>query len=181
MMEVSNELWLYPQSYGFSDAREASFVLHNPDSKYADAEPARRFPKTFVPYYIPKTRPDGSAIGDPKPTGTRDVLVLTRLYYHENRRVFSGHRSTSNPVGFYIVLWDNGQVEKVSYDQVLYVPQGSYVPRGSSSFTNAFPGQAGVPKNFLSYDSFYKRFGYKQGPRGVAGGKGESYNGQSYR
>ncbi len=121
----------------------------NPDSKYSDSPAARNSPQAYFPFIVPGKRPDGSPIGGPKPPGTRDVLAYCDLYYHRNIRVFKGDRTTSNPVGFYIVLWDDGQVEKVPYDRLMFVPKGG----GEHGY--AFQGQAGVPTNARTYKDFY--------------------------
>ncbi len=81
-----------------------------------------------------------------------------------------------NPVGFYVVLWDDGSVEKIPYYQRLYVP------KPNSEWVMAFPGQAGLPKNTLTYDQFYTQvIRFKESPRGSVGGKGVNYKTQSHR
>ncbi len=160
------------QPYGFSDFMEARAKLSNPDNRFADWGIARKIPEGSILYYLSDKRPDGSMVGTIKAPGTRDVVVYTDIYKHYNTRHFKGERSTSNPVGFFVVLWDDDKVEKISYDRQLFVP------RGKGRFTLAFPGQAGVPANALSYDEFYRLSGWKKGPRGEEGGKGQSFNGK---
>ena len=154
--------------------KEAYGILLNPDAKYSDNPATRKIPDQSSVYDIYTQRPDGTSLGNP-PSGKKDVLAMTSLYVHQNVRQLPGQKSKSNPVGFYVVLWNNGTIQKIAYDQVLYVP------KGSGDFTTAFPGQAGVPANALTYDEFYRVAGWKKGPRGEVGGKGQSYNGKPVR
>ncbi|PQV62587.1 hypothetical protein B1R32_12825 [Abditibacterium utsteinense] len=141
----------------------------NPDAKYSDDPLARRRPNDVIKYNLYNKRPDGTLVGNP-PSGKKDLLMETSLYVHQNVRTLPGQRSVSNPVGFYVVLWHDGTIQRIAYDQVLYMP------KGGGDFTRAFPGQAGVPANALTYDEFYRLSGWKKGPRGMEGGKGQSYN-----
>jgi hypothetical protein len=82
-------------------------------------------------------------------SGSREVLAYTSLYYHEQIRRFNGVKDTIDPVGFYIVVWNDGTVEKMPYDQVLYVkdPQTGRMYKG-------FTGQAGTA-NAETFDQHY--------------------------
>jgi len=170
------------QAYGFKDGKNAREYLKesvslflNPDSRYADDPVARHSLSNVVAYIMTDKRPDGTLIGDALASGKRDVLLSTDIYVHQNSVIYPKAHSTTNPVGFYVVLWNDGVVQKVPYDQILYVP------KGDGDFTHAFPGQAGVPSNALTYDQYYKLIGWKNGgPRGSVGGKGQSYNGKTY-
>jgi len=137
--EHGNALWVdimqAPQEYGYGSADEAWPVFSNPDARYSDNRAERRMPDRAMAYYILSKRPDGTPVGSPKAPGKKDVLIFTSLYVHENVRHFKGERSTSNPVGFYLVMWDDEKIEKVPYDKQLYVPldkntQGSSVLTG---------------------------------------------------
>jgi hypothetical protein len=168
-----NALWLdmrrNPQSYGYNSIEEAQHIYTNPDSRYSDFRFLREEPDFYSPYTIQSTRPDGTPLSNPKTPGKRDILIYTDIYVHQNIRHYPGERSTSNPVGFFLVMWDDGQIEKIPYDRQLYVP----VDKNTWNF--AVPGQAGVPANALTYDQFYQKLGARKGPRGKAGGKGLSY------
>lgn len=142
--------------YGYNHIEDAYHPFANPDSRYSDDPNDRLHIGVADPFIIPSTRPDGTALGTSKPLGTRDVVAFSMLYYHENVRNFNNAHSLFNPVGFFIVVWDNGSIEKVSYNHVLFVRDpklGGYV--------YAFPKEAGVPPSAVSFDTFYKRI-----PRG---------------
>ena len=154
--------------------KKANAIFINPDNKYSDVPSTRKNPSSASDYNIYTQRPDGTPVGNP-PSGKKDVLAMTGLYVHQNIRQFKGERSRSNPVGFYVVLWQDGTIQKIGYDKILYVP------KGGGDFTTAFPGQAGVPANALTYDEFYRVAGWKKGPRGEEGGRGQSYNDKPVR
>lgn len=164
-----------PKDYGMKSQRQAAALFLNPDTRYSDLGFMRNNPNNSFPYTIYTKRLDGTPYGGPKAPGTRDISVMTDLYAHKNIRHFKGSRSTSNPVGFYIVMWDDGQVEKIPYDKELFVP----LPNQGDGFKRhafALPGQAGVPTGALTYDEFYKKIGWKRAPRGEVGGKGRAYD-----
>jgi hypothetical protein len=78
-----------------------------------------------------------------------------------------------NPVGFYVVLWDDGSVERIQYDRVLRVP------KTASEYTIAFPGQAGIPRSAMTYDQFTTEIAHwKVPPRGAPGAAGVAYDGK---
>lgn len=120
--------------------------LLNPDCRFADSAPLRRGPRCF-PYQLYSRRPDGRPIGSPKEAGARDVLAMTGLYYHRN----SKGPSNWNPVGFFLVLWDDGEVTRVPFDKVLMYRHSA------GSFKYAFPGQAGVPVTAIRFRQYFKR------------------------
>lgn len=163
------------QQYGFKDFKQALRVFTNPDSRYSDSPFSRKYPDTDIVYRVYDKRFDGSPVADSKPSGTRDVLASTNIYSHQNVRTFPHSHSTNNPVGFSLVLWDDGTIQKIPYDRVLYVP------KGNGDFFTAFPNQAGVPSNALTYDEFYRLAGWKKGPRGSEGGEGQSYRDKAPR
>ncbi len=156
------DLILHFQNYGIAKGNVTGFQrflkvrqfirsFSNPDARYSDDPSDRQHPNTIFPFFISNKRPDGSPVGGPKPPGTHDVLAYTNLYFHENVRHFRGDLTTSHPVGFFIVLWDDGSVQKIPYNQLLYVPQGY------GNFGNAFPGQTGVPSNAMTYKEFQEK------------------------
>lgn len=160
-----------PKEYGFRDKNHVEEAFLNPDTRYADNVPTRRFAHRHSPYNISDKRPDGTLAGGPKPAGTRDVIASADLYFHRNIRHFRGERSTENPVGFYLVLWEDGEIQKIPYSEQIY----ARAPKGKFAF--GFAGQAGIAPNSLSYDEWYRNLGWKNGgPRGKEGGVGLSYN-----
>lgn len=181
--DILRDIYDAPGSYGIEKPGDAFQAFVNPDSRYADGRGSQQAPKNaiVISYQLFDKRADGTALGTPKQLGTRDLLAFTPMYSHENVRVFEGERSTSNPVGVFLVLWDDGEVEKVPYDKRIFVPQGELREGKYGRWGFAFPGQAGVPANALSYDKFHQKMGATIGPRGEKGSKGKSYNGHTYR
>ena len=124
---------------------------------------------TFYPYYFKDKRFDGSLAGSPKAAGTHDVIATLDLYTHFNSVHRNGEIYT-NPVGFYLVLYDDGKVAKVPYDQIRFVPVGN------REYQFAYPNEAGVPNTALGYDEYSQKImGWKAGPRGGVGSPGQSY------
>ncbi len=151
--EIIRELARNALQYGFQNLSGADPVFTNPDTRYADAyskTPPEQANQIWI-YQVIGKRFDGTPQGGPKPLGTRDVLAQTHIYFHRNIRNLEDQASTINPVGFYLVLWDDGQVDKIPYDQLLYAPdaRGGYV--------HTFPGQAGVGPDILTHDEYYTR------------------------
>ncbi|RYG71253.1 hypothetical protein EON80_05515 [bacterium] len=137
------ELIKAPKEYGFASYEEARSLFINPDSMYAGV----RDPDSYFAYSIATQRPDGSPLGGPRLAGTRDVWALTDIYQHTN-----GGGQAANPVGFYLVLWEDGEVEKIPYDLVLSFPRDQVLRRP------AFMGQSGVPADAIRYNESFPRF-----------------------
>lgn len=157
-----------PQVYGFKDVLEAAHAFYNPDVRYSDAayeREAQARGTTVVPYATYNTRPDGTPLGAPKPPGTRDLLASCRLYFHMNARDFDGDRQTIKPIGFYLLLWDDGAIEKMPWHKMLYVP------KGGGEFGFAFPGQPNIPANAMNYVDYYRKVVRREPPPiGTTGG-----------
>ena len=168
----------HPKQYGFESVAALDAYLANPDSRFTDNNINKENPQANG-FCSVRVRPDGTLPFTDKTPGTHDIIAYQTTYLHMNRRNFSGQRTTMNPVGFYQVLWDDGQVQKVAYDQIKTVLHGKPSRYNYGEF--AFPGQSGVPADALTYDQFYAKAGWIKGPRGEEGGKGVAYNGQSYR
>jgi hypothetical protein len=142
--------------YGFATFQNASRAFSNPDSRYADNPAARARYREYFPFIINDTRPDGSKVGSINDSGKKDVHAYTSIYYHLNLRHFAGDRTSINPTGFFIILWDNGMVQKIQYKRILYVRHGI-------NYYYAFPGQAGVPVGAMTYAQYAeKSLGYKK-------------------
>ncbi len=150
-----SDIILHPKEYGFTTGDQIKAFLLNPDMKYADGHQKDPQPESTFPYSFPVTRPDGTAKDGPKATGTRDVLAYTDMYFHRNIRNFKDKPATNNPVGFYLVLWDDGQVEKVPYDKVEFT-QPEARAMGSFTQTLVFPGEAGAPSRTVTYAEYNK-------------------------
>ena len=170
--DLFSDINRHPNAYGVNSLKDVEPYFLNPDDKFSDSAYERKNVGKICTYMWSNKRPDGTSMEAPKTPDKRDVLAYTSAYVHENVRTFKGERTTVNPVGFYLVLWDDGQVQSLPYDQMLFVPLGK------GEFAEAFPGQAGVPANALNYDEYWRLSGWKKGPRGEEGGKGQSYNGK---
>lgn len=130
--------------------------LLNPDCRYADAPQARHAARCF-PYILYHLRPDGQPLLGPKREGTRDVLAMTDIYFHKNRKNPARGTGSWAPVGFFLVLWEDGEVTRVPFDNVLL-----YKTRdGGEKY--AFPGQAGVPATAVGFREHFKRL-RRRGP-----------------
>lgn len=139
-----------PKRYGYRDSRSTVYAFMSPDDKYSDNPSVRNDPGRTDPWYMPGRRPDGTPIGGPKAPGTRDIVATCSLYTHMNIKHLSGDATSLGPVGFHIVVWEDGLVEKVPIRETLKVP-------GAGGWVEAFRGQAGVPQGAVSFDDFYKR------------------------
>jgi hypothetical protein len=138
-----------PTMYGFADNKAAWQSLQSPDSKFADIPQWRQSP-TSVVWIVTDQRPDGQPVGAPKASGAMDVVAYTPLYMHAQVRHFNGSKDTMKPTGFYIVVWENGQVQKIPYNAVRFQRVS-----GHSSWRMGFPGQAGLSSDSISFDQMY--------------------------
>lgn len=163
---LMGEMRVDPAGYGISEADAKSLFdqFTNPDTRYTFM---RTNGARTIPYHMQTTRLDGTALGSAKAPGMRDALAWTDMYVHQNWR--KGIPTTQ--IGFYLVLWDDGTVERIPWNAILWVP---YVPEQQlptrpvtaafvdaarknhfASWTHAFPGQAGVPANALSDTQYH--------------------------
>jgi hypothetical protein len=147
--DLFNEMILNYKEYGLSSREEAFQLQFSPDTKYADDTKKSKDWKITVPYILADKRQDGTPIGSEKPAGKKDVLMWTKMYFHQNIHYAQGDKSTANPTGYYLVLWDDGNVEEVGADRIRYV-------RNGRPFPEYFPGQAGEsPSGSLTRDEYY--------------------------
>ena len=144
--------------YGFANLDQVDRVIKNSDWQFSDkwapyhtASPDARS-SSIVPYVIPSSRPDGSSLMASAAPGTKNVLMYTDMYCHMNRHWISKIRSTITPSGFWIVLWDDGTVQRIPYKNVLYVRNGTT----PGDFGIGFRGQAGLPENVRTFEEVYK-------------------------
>jgi len=138
------------KQYGYRNQAEAENLYANPDAKFDDTPMLRKNP-LMNPFIVEATRPDGSAVGSPKSAGTKDRLAYTTLYFHMNRRHFNGYKDTISPVGFFVVVWDDGTVQKMPYKDLMFIKQPS-----TGNYLWGFKGQAGVPADAIPFNEFYK-------------------------
>jgi hypothetical protein len=140
------------KQYGYKSQQDVDKDFKSNDSKYSDNAAARQNPQSFIPWIICSERPDGEPLSAAKQPGTRDVVAYNALYYHQEIRHFNGTRDTMQPVGFYVVVWDDGQVESIPFEKTLFVQR-----KGTNRTYMGFPGQTGIPSTALPYDTYYKR------------------------
>jgi hypothetical protein len=145
--DLLNDIGRTPSAYGFADYGEYFKTTVNPDNQYSDVLFIRQRPDiaTSPP---PSLRPDGSLLGSPKPKGTRDLLSSTDIYYHRNPLITI---RKSNPVGYYMVPWDDGSIEKIAYDQIFYLAKTG---ADGQNYIIVYPTQAGVSWNCLTYEEY---------------------------
>lgn len=142
------------QTYGFKSAPEVVKSLSNVDNQYSDylyirASPlSKGLPANFY------NRPDGNKLGSAKEKNSIDVLAFSITYVHRNGVDVAKTRSRSNPVGFYLVLYADGKVKRIGYDRILFAYNLGQSD-GKFGYTFAFPNQAGVPYNTLSYEEYW--------------------------
>ena len=144
--DVISEISNLPGVKDTETFKVALSAVLNPDSQYADDPEWRANPDSYSPYLITNRRPDGLFVGSPKLVGTKDVLAYTTLYVHET---FT--KTDIVHLGFYLVLWEDGSVEKVSCDQILYAS----TPAQKDAFFIVFPGQAGISPNSVTYEEYW--------------------------
>lgn len=177
LSDLMNDMQRAPQTYGFPAGRaisQAAFdkTLFNPDYRYTNL---RSLGPTAIPYNLFDNRPDDTPIGGPKAPGERDVLASTAMYVQQNWK--RGIPTTQT--GFYLALWDDGQIEKIPWNKLLYVPYGEMAQRmgaGESPravirshsreirngpgyvlpFRQAFPGQPGLGTQALSWEEYHR-------------------------
>ena len=127
---------------------EAHRLFTNPDIQYSRSFRSFGAGTNVIPYPLSYKRFDGTLIGTEKPEGTKDLLSSTDIYYHWT----SSHdmeSSSINPIGFYCVLWDDGQIEKIPFDLVFHA--SVEVGEGRRGYMVAFPQQAGISAQLLTY------------------------------
>ena len=150
---------------GFSSEKDFMKYLSNPDNIYSDDDIARKHPDaifTYMPNQLWCEKPE---------SGKRNVVACIDTYIHKNIHFLGHEQNTLNPVGFYQVLWDDGQIEAISYDKVVYFG-------GPPRFTEGFRGQCGVPDDAISYDEWYTKYaGFKVAPHGKPGDSGQDPSG----
>lgn len=151
-MELLNDMAPNPGAYEFADRDAAVASLSNPDIIHQHPRWSKERIKNMTTYQMRFRRFDSSPFGSQKPEGTRDVLMWSSDYYFENikNNYDNINASTMNPVGFYLVLWDDGQIERVPFDKTLQVPAES------NSWQVGFAGQAGLTKGSKTFDEFHK-------------------------
>lgn len=126
---------------------ELKLELTNPDSRFADSEHLRNHYDKIMPYLLSRTRPDRSPIGGARTVGTKDVLATTDLYKHQGVVKMEDGKSLPLTSGYDLVLWDNGDVDSVPYDQVMFMFHNNF------EATSVYPSQAGVREaDLVSYE-----------------------------
>lgn len=133
---------------GMEGITEAHRLFTNPDIQYSRSFGSFSAGTNIIVYPLSSKRFDGSLVGTERPKGTKDLLSSTDIYHHWS----SSHdlqSSSINPIGFYCVLWDDGQIEKIPFDLVLHASVD--IGEGRHGYMVAFPQQAGIPAQLLTY------------------------------
>lgn len=159
IMKALQDVQANKTAYNISPEMDIFAEMHNPDSIY-------RYPNAhnMIPYSIENTRPDGAKVGSSVIAGKRDVIITTNIYYTNNssNTVHPTKGSSLNPVGFYMIVWDDCQVERIPYYDTFYYK----TPDEGGSYTVGFKGQAGLPENAVTYDEMNRKIGFKKQLRG---------------
>jgi len=145
--DLASDMTAQPAAYGLPDSYHSNYnqIMHfftSPDSRFMYGGNSKM--DNLIVYVVHGKRPDGTLVGTAKHRGTRDVFAFTNLYVRSH---------PEGDTGFYMVLWDDGTVERIPADMALLVPSyDSADPAIMSSTTAqrywrqvAFPGQAGLP------------------------------------
>lgn len=149
--DVTYDIVTHFQDYGFRNVDEALKSLANEDNQYADMFHAWRHIQLTQSPAMGIARADNTLFGTPREPGTVDVLAFSDIYYHRNDpNPLQGHR-VPNPLGFYLVLCDDGTVAKIPYDEVEFVYRKFNPVTREITLRTVFPGEAGVPYNCLTY------------------------------
>ena len=133
--------------YGFNNFEQVKDFVRNPD--VGNSDKYRNFPKesTVLPIIMVAQRPDGTPISMNKKDSLKDVIAFTDIYFYRNEKIFPNGKIESKPVGFYIVLWEDGEVKRINHEDVLYV-----YPQKAVNYNEYFPGQSGKPGQLFSYN-----------------------------
>lgn len=160
-----DEIVKYPTKYGFSEIKNPKSIEEfqglldtfvNPDNPFGDHMPVSNAQNIIVTQ-MPQKRWDGQLFSSPKPAGTRDVLAQTSLYFHPNWSPYKGPQRMPNPVGFYMVLWDDGEIEEIPYDQVLNATTIDKDFPDETGYQVVFRGEAGLPWDCVTYEEVYDK------------------------
>jgi len=152
---LSTDMMQHYATYGFANSRDALNALISPDNKYADPNSAAyEAPDRTVSYFMFGKRPDGKALGKLDHRGEKDIIAATDIYryYHTTPSLRTGS-IFSNPSGYYLTLSADGQIDRIPYDAIYMIPISQH------DFINAFPEQAGVPMDCITYAEFYTMHG----------------------
>ena len=129
------------------DTTDSNKIFLNPDARLSKNKVFAR--AEIPPYFIRNRRIDGSEFDSPKQFGSNDVLCFTDIYYVNSYSSRTG--KTVNTQGGFVVLKDNGSIEKVPFDDVFFSSTNN-----GESFKPIFPQQAKMtPKDCLSYQEFF--------------------------
>lgn len=138
--------------FGFKNRMAVDLSFRNHDTIFAD-ESYKEDPEVIIPpFVICDTRPDGTKIESSMPSEKRNVLAFSKIYFYHDSTVFPDGKTTQNPTGFYLVLWEDGEVTKVPHDKVRFVH-----PQRTGSYAECFPGQEGIPANMYTNAERWKK------------------------
>jgi hypothetical protein len=150
---------------GLSEEPSYDDLIHNPDAIRSDHAKASGIASLgsqvrIAPYAIIQKRPDGSPIDVCRSDNTRktDVVMVTDIYVYKNQTNYHNETTKIKPVGYYVVAWNDGTVETIPHDKILYYA----VPGMKNAYSYSFPGQTGLPKETKTYSQVH-RFALENG------------------
>jgi hypothetical protein len=160
--QAASEIIKNYKELGLKEKPKWDDIYYNPDTLNSDSAKVMQIKKTSnyrMSGYVQMTkRPDGSPIElcNLDTTKKTDVIMVTDTYFFRNQTNFAGERTTMKPTGFYLVAWNDGTVEQVPYDKVLYYRIPS--PPGTRGIARGmgFPGQVGLPAETRTFAEVHK-------------------------
>ena len=149
---LMNALAAHPKRYGFDSFEEAMTFLTNPDYRLTNKDISVEEQEMTVVYKFNFRRLDGYNLQSIRLRNTRDLIAWTDIYVYRNMNYYNPQKSLPNTVGFYVVLWDDGSIEEIPYDEALYYldDQGYYL--------NYFRGQSDEKFSSLTYEEMLRGF-----------------------
>lgn len=83
--------------------------------------------------------------------GEKDAWVSTTVYLRDNARVYPDMSVKAKPSGFYIVLWSDGDIERIPAGKLMWVSN-------AGGLEGHYPGQTGIPRNAIPNEKLGARF-----------------------
>ena len=145
------DLYNNPHRYGFQSMEQAQAAIENLDGRFNPFSSTWHNPKLKTTPAMRFLRLNGVLSEIPKEVGTSDVWAINRNYFYENSPNLNVGREKANPVGFYLILRDDGKIARVPYDEVFFAYSFKNKISPDITLSPAFPNEPGVPYNCLSY------------------------------
>lgn len=127
-----------------------------PDEKFSDSYAPGQHGRCYgFAYLLP--RPNGKPRPPEPAGGDRDVWLYSDIYSRDNEVVLQNGKHLFNPQGSYVVLWSDGQVERIAAKDVIWYRSSD------GGWVRWFSGQADLPVGIRSVSEFYSHLGAPAG------------------